>query len=173
MRAATWLTVIDEQRDAEISRAMLSVKRRLYRAYDEAIAEALNGARLPKRWPTVDDLIARRQQPEPTAEWSVQSGSVNVADVPWATLPGDGIPVLAEAYRRTAGWTPRPEDFAPAPDENMPGRYRLTPRSEVQAGPRSRPGRWVDEQLQRPGRWWRRKKAATNKRMGITDEQED
>jgi hypothetical protein len=44
--------------------------------------------------------------------------------------PGDGIPVLAEAYQQADGWTPRPEDFAPAPDENMPGRYALAPSPE-------------------------------------------
>jgi hypothetical protein len=80
--------------------------------------------------------------------------------------------VLGELYeQRTAVLA------GPAPDETMPGReagrYRLTPRSVVQAGPRSRFGRWADEQLQRPGRWWRAKKAATDERMGITDGQED
>jgi hypothetical protein len=76
--------------------------------------------------------------------------------------------VLGELYeQRTAVLA------GPAPDENMPGRYRLTPRSQVQAGPRSRFGRWVDEQMQRPGRWWRAKKAATGERMGITDGKEN
>ena len=101
--------------------------------------------------------------------------------VAWAEVPASVEP------RR--GWTPtrRPSDVIAEMYEervvqaymdadtssDMPGRPALAPRSEVQAGPRSRPGRWVDEQLKRPGRWWRAKKAATDKRMGITDGQED
>jgi hypothetical protein len=33
-------------------------------------------------------------------------------------------------HNRPIGWTPRPEDFAPAPDETMPGRPALAPAPE-------------------------------------------
>jgi hypothetical protein len=77
----------------------------------------------------------------------VQPGSVQWAELP----PGDGLPVLAAAYRgERDGWTPtRPAVLAgPAPDETMPGREALTPRSQVQAGPWWRAvvdvlGKWV------------------------------
>jgi hypothetical protein len=40
---------------------------------------------------------------------------------------------------------------------------------KVQTGPRGRFTRWLDEQLQRPGKWWRRKVAERDARMGLED----
>jgi hypothetical protein len=71
---------------------------------------------------------------------------------------------------RPLGWKPRPEDFGLAADENMPGRDALMmPRPVEQAGPQGRFARWLDEQLQHGERWWRRKQAARDARMGLED----
>jgi hypothetical protein len=80
----------------------------------------------------------------------------------------------AEAYMRAdsnddlpgrdaGGWTPtRPVIVVDIPAPDL-----------VQTGPQGRFARWLDEQLQHAERWWRGKQAARDKRMGITDGQED
>lgn len=84
---------IDQWASATIDRAILGVKRRFYDDIDRIIADCLDGARLPKQWPTVDDLIARRQRQEQTAEWPVQVGSVK-----WAELPDEPIKKQAPSF---------------------------------------------------------------------------
>ena len=116
---------------------------------------------LPVAWAEVPDEPPTKQAPS----FEVPPNTPTNVVVGWTPRrPSD---VLTELYEERAAL---PVLAGPAPDETMPGRYRLAPRSEVQAGPRSRPGRWVDEQMQRPGRWWRARKAATDKRMGVGDE---
>jgi hypothetical protein len=103
----------------------------------------------------------------------------------WAELP-----VVVEPRR---GWIPRrPSDvmaelyeqrFNPVQQymdadsgDDMPGvpvlvpaieGTYLMPRPVEQAGPQGPIGQWLDEQLKRPGRWWRRKQAARDARMGV------
>jgi hypothetical protein len=96
----------------------------------------------------------------------------------WAELP-----VVVEPRR---GWIPRrPSDvmaemyeqrFNPVQQymdadtgDDMPGRDAGKP-VEVQTGPQSTFGRWLDEQLQHGERWWRGKQAARDARMGVGDE---
>jgi hypothetical protein len=76
-----------------------------------------------------------------------------------ANTPGAGA---AHQARQVPALYPR--STSPGlPDEH------LTPRPVEQTGPQGRFTRWLDEQLQRPGRWWRRKQAERDARMGLED----
>jgi hypothetical protein len=116
----------------------------------------------------------------PPSKWPELASSLVIVSHDPTRVPDD----LAEVAKRgQPGWTPprRPHDVmrelyeqrtaavlaGPAPDENMPGRYRLTPRPQVQAGPRWRWLRWVDDKLERAEAWWERKQAERDKRMGV------
>jgi hypothetical protein len=96
-------------------------------------------------------------------------------------IPRRPSDVMAELYEQR--FNPVQQYMDADSGDDMPGRWPIQHdprllalaeehaqrRSQVQTGPQGRFGRWLDEQLQRPGRWWRRKQAERDARMGLED----
>jgi hypothetical protein len=164
-----------------------------WREATEQFNDAASVTVLPERWPTADDLadhlgvdllIENRWNPDERSGQliaDVNAGlrrvwpPVQSESVKWAELSPEPTAELApEALDREyalnnmvalsrRGWTPtRPAIVVDIPAPDL-----------VQTGPQGKFGCWFDAQLQRAEQWWRGKQAERDKRMGITDGQED